>query len=362
MINPKAELFRWGPIPGRPIYTSYFMESISQSFPKVYRYKWPEHIFYFVQDKMMFLCEYPALREVGRKYFTMLLDEKQKKKVCERYETAVNRLQAVQKRVDDLHLLSDSQLLLLYQQWQGAYLNFWDHGLIPELANWGGEQELKEQLQHLPPATFIQTMEKLVAPIRLSFYQEEELSLLQLKKKEGLSSFHRALQKHVQNYFWIENSYFETKFLTEKDILHRLAELKGKVFKDKGKDIEEEIDRIKARLRQAQEEKRKVISSFKLSHLKLSPSFQRSLHRTTELLSYCIWWQDARKKQIFIANHYITEFMKEQSRRKSLPLAEVEVYWAKELEQAFAGQLLSPTEVCRRQEKHCGYNDQHHCV
>lgn len=343
MINPKADLFRWGPIPGRPIYVSYFMESIATSFPQKYPWKWPEIFFYFIKEKMTFICEYAPLRQVGKTIFLTLLEEQKLHQAEKKYQAALHRLQAIQSKVKGLQKLNDTQLLSLYQRWQAAYLAFWDHGLIPELANWGGEQELKEQLEklHLPPVSFIKALERLSAPEKLSFYQEEELSLLRLKQKEGSRDFSKALQNHTQSNFWISNSYHKTTVLREEYFLQKLRELEGK-------DIRQEIEKIASFPHQIKKGKKKMVEELNIP---------KDVQQIAKLLSHCIWWQDARKKQIFIANHFISKFLREASRRwKILPSA-LEVYWVKEMEQAMSGMFLPQTEVERRKKRFLGYYD-----
>ncbi len=335
MINPNAELFRWGPIPGRPIYISYFLESIAESFPQKYKYKykWPEIFFYFIKENMTFICEYPLLRECGKKYF--YLSDQEFKNVQKKYDAARQELHHIYPTIKNLHLLTDKQLLAIYQQWQNAYFTFWDHGLIPELANWGGEQELKEKLGelNLGTTTFITALEKLSAPEKLSFYQEEELDLLQ-----------EPLAEHTLKYFWITNSYFETTVLDTSYFQQRLLEIK---------DRKQKIEHIKNFPQNVKQEKQNIINQ-----LHLSPEIQHIAER----LSYCIWWQDARKKEIFIAGHYITTFLKEITRRYKITFKDLEVYWAKEIEQLLLGKPLSQKEIHLRQEQLMGYYNQEHCL
>ncbi len=198
MINPNHELFRWGPIPGRPIYVSYFMESIAESFPKKYKYKWPEIFFYFIKDKMTFICDYSDLRECGKKHLhRWVMNDKELELVKTKYNEVVEQLHTIYPKINNLSKLTDKQLTEVYLEWQRAYFLFWDHGLIPELANWGGEQELKEKLGelNLEPTTFIHALEKLTAPEKLSFYQEEELDLLQEPLAEHTKKIFLAYQQ-----------------------------------------------------------------------------------------------------------------------------------------------------------------------
>ena len=69
MINPKGELFVWGPIDGRPIYISYFMVAIADYFPKKFSYPWPEILGYFIRFMATgFNAVEVGFEKVGSKY------------------------------------------------------------------------------------------------------------------------------------------------------------------------------------------------------------------------------------------------------------------------------------------------------
>ena len=345
MIDPNHELFRWGPIPGKPIYVSYFMISITESFPRKYKCACPEIFFYFIQDKMTFICDYQELRDSGKKHFFFwIMDNSELKKVKKSYNLTVRRLHKIYQKLENLERFSDKDFFHLFKKWQEAYLLFWDHGLVPEVANWGGEQVLKDKLTEigLSQEQFILALEKLTAPEKLSFYQEEELAFLKVKEKENSTDekkYTTALRCHAQKYFWLGNSYYETIVLDEKQFEEKLKELNCK-------DVKGEIEKIKQIPKRAKEEKKKILREFNIGN---------DIKKIAQRLSYCIWWQDARKKQIFIANHYLTLFLKEISRRRNISLPELQLYWGKELENLLQGNFLPQKEIERRKQKFLGH-------
>ncbi len=337
MINPHHELFRWGPIPGKPIYTSFFMEAIEKAFPIHYKYHWPEIFFYFINDDMTFICDYHELREFGKKnFFSWVMDDRELEKVKKAYLQAVKNIHQTYSKIKNLEKVTGPQLRQLYLNFHKNYLLFWLHGLVPEVSNWGGEQILKEKLagMSLTSEQFIAALEKLSAPERLSFYQEEELDLLEVKYKEGTNTFKNALQKHRQKYFWLANSYYETDILNENYFQKKLKDMNVK-------NIPEEIKKIKEIPFNAKRAKRKVITELKIN---------KEIQKIAQRLSYCIWWQDTRKKQIFIANHYITIILAEMSRRKNIPLDALQRAWCTELEQFITGKKI-PLEILQQRKK-----------
>ena len=331
MINPNTELFYWGPSPGKPIYVSYFMESIANRSPKLYKWHWPEFMFYFIKGKMTFVCEDLALREVGKKYFNeFILGDNSFKLVKSRYNQALQELRKVQTKVKNLDKLNDEQFKQLYLEFHQAYLAFWDHGLVPEMANWGGEVILKEKI-NVPKEKFAYVYEKLTAPSGLSFYQEEELDLLKVKKGKI------SLKEHQRNYFWINNSYFESIVLDESYFKTRLEDI-GEV------EIDQEMARIQEMPKKSQIIKNKIIKEFNLNE---------EIKKISERLSYCIYWQDARKGDIFVANHYIWLLLQEMSKRYNLPTEHLEQYWCWELIDLLKGKKVANME--ERLKKQAGY-------
>src|SRR3989338_6496745 len=99
MINPKNELFVWGPVDGRPVYCHYFMKIMVKPLLQQYNLTWPETLFFFVRDKMTVIADDALLGEVGRKYFTAwLLDDNNFEKVKNDFRQAVNELHMVQSK------------------------------------------------------------------------------------------------------------------------------------------------------------------------------------------------------------------------------------------------------------------------
>src|SRR3989338_5307384 len=110
MINPNAELFRWGPIPGKPLYVSYFMVSIAETFAQKYRYAWPEIFFYFRGEYMTFICDYSELRESGKNHLkTWILDDKSFERVKQEYHTQLKKLHQVHAKMINPHQLSHDE-------------------------------------------------------------------------------------------------------------------------------------------------------------------------------------------------------------------------------------------------------------
>ena len=334
MINPKKELFIWGPIDGRPIYVSYFMRAIASYLPKLYLYKLPEVVFFFIKTKMTFISDFSDLIKCGRKYFNnWIMDDNNFEKVKKDYKNALGNLKELQNKITKEYLdsLSDKELENLYEEWHNLYLRFWDVGLVPELANWGGEQWLKEKLKFIRnESEFLRVLEKLSAPENLSFYQKEELELLSIKNISD-----KALEAHSNKYFWIGNSYFEQKILKKdyfKEILSKMDR----------STINKRIGEIKGLPENAKNAKEEVFTKYNLDE---------ETRKLSKRLSYSIWWQDARKEEIFIANHYVDLFLKQISNRKKIKFLDLKFYAGEELLELLKGKKVTQSVISERKKK-----------
>ena len=312
MINPNKELFRWGPIPGKPIYVSYFVTQTA-NLRKFYQYASCDLILYFNNLDMTFICDYGKLRECSKKHFiSWIMNDEEFKVLKIKYEEA-------RKKINEN--CSD------FKEFNQAYLEFWKHGLIPEFANWGGEPILKEKLEKaIPKKDFVRVMEKLSAPEYLSFYQEEELSLLRVKLGK------KSIEEHTKEYFWIRNSYYESFILNEKDFEKELNEIEN---------AENKIKEIINFPKKVKSEKKKIIEEFNLDS---------KTAKIAERLSYCIYWQDARKAKIFEVNHRIKQYLIEISKEKNIPFEDLEVYYCDEIIDLIEGKSLEKEIVESRKK------------
>lgn len=317
MIDPKKELFKWGPMDGRPIYVDYFMEAYAQIL-KYFPPGWPDIIFHIKEDRMLAVCDYQDLRNNGEQLFRKyIMNEEESKKYYQHWLTIVKDLENLMKKIDNLSLeeLDQEQLKELFQSWHKTYLDFWIYGTLPELSNWGGEQLLKNEILKHNKEHFLNIFERLSAPEDLSFFQKEEYALLQLKLIKDDSEFEEKLKEHQKKYFWIHNNYEDSQILNSNFFKERLDSLSKE-------EVEKRINLINNFSKKVQEEKENIMEEYKL------PEHLLSIGRN---LSFCIWWQDLRKKYIFMSNHYLKLFLQEFEKRYNIPLKEFCYYTSLEL-------------------------------
>ncbi len=106
MINPKKELFKWGPIDARFIYIQGFVEAFEE-FPKFIDGTWPDILGYFKDDKVVFILDYDNLRDRGKKLFKKyILDEKRLKEHYDNWFKTLKKIEEIENKVEDLSNLS----------------------------------------------------------------------------------------------------------------------------------------------------------------------------------------------------------------------------------------------------------------
>ena len=288
---------------------------------------------------MVFVCNNDELVNQGEKYFwNYIMNDREFGKVKTRYKIARQKLVETERKIKNIESLSDKEFINIYLEFHEKYISFWDHGLVPEIANWGGEHILKENLKKIPGTEFWTVYEKLSAPSGQSFYQKEELDLL-LIKKGG-----RDLKEHIKKYFWINNSYLDAIILDEKFFKKRLIEIKKS-------EVAEKIKKIKNYLSNSKKEKQAIVKKFALS---------KSTEKIANRLCYSIYWQDERKENIFVANHYIKLLLSELARRYNIPFSYLERAWCWEIPLLLKSKKIDVPEMKKRLKKQAGFMDSEH--
>ncbi len=308
-IKPEAELFKWGPIDGYPIYIDCFMNRIEENY-REFPPGWPDVIAYFRGGKVTCIVDYPRLRKNGAELFRKhILDEGELRRNYSGWKEDVDALLSMMAEVDGeaLDALSGAGLGKLFERWMEAYLQFWERGLLPELANWGGEEMLRKELLGINGEDIHILMERLTAPEDLSFFQKEELELLTIAL-EGADE--KRLKAHQKKYFWLANSYGGAKVLSVDFFREEINSLPMEK-------IRAAAERIREFPAKTKEEKEGLIKKH---------GIPPDVSYMARKLAFCIWWQDLRKKYIFMANHYIKLFAEELSRRHSIPFEELQYY------------------------------------
>jgi phosphoenolpyruvate synthase/pyruvate phosphate dikinase len=315
MINPKKKLWRWGPIDGRPVYPDAWYVGMTAN-KKMFSPGWPANYSLYKGDRYSFVCDYDLLYKNGKTIFAkFILNDKFFIKSYQRWQAVAKKFAAINSKITPANLkkLNKDQLYKTILSWYKFYANeFWGLGLLPEIANFGGEVLLEEIVKAglIPADKFVTVMEKLSAPEALSFYQNEERELIKLYLVKNQSSLTKALLKHQQKYYWLLNSYHATRVLPPSYFLKRLKKLSKSQARLK-------LGEINKFPKLAKLEKQRIIKKYNLS---------RQTLKVAQRLAFCIWWQDNRKSYIFQANHTIDVILRELAGRYKVNLEDLHYY------------------------------------
>ena len=336
MINPKSELYQWGPVKGRIQPVSYFASGTMPKYVKIYKISWPECYFIFHNNYMTWINDDAELRKSGKKnFYRWMLNRANRKKVERRYNQTVRDLFALQKQITKKYLntLTNPELLKFFVKWQNLYEEFWVHGAVPEICNWGGEKLVAEILENKigQSEKFNKYYELLSAPTQLSFYQTEEVELLKILKYKSKSKiFNQKISEHQQQYFWLLNNYYRTKILSVNYFKERLKGIKNGRAK---------IYRIINQLKATITKKRQLIRKLKISQKEKA---------VIEGLDFGICWQDRRKAVIMQVNHSLDLFLWEIAQRTTYQFNELKSLLSFEVAQIIQGKQISQSVIKQR--------------
>lgn len=263
---------------------------------------------------MLWINEFSALRASGRRVFWKFMFDKAKRaRLYKKWQGVIKSLSSLEKKIDKINLrkLTNAELLKLWQKFHKIYLQFWVDSTAPELGNYGADKLLEEKLKEAVPASELNSvLEILTAPVKLSFYQKEEIDLSKAKD----------LEKHQQKYFWIKNSYAGATQAP----LKWFEERKRALGQNIEKQMKEKIVRLKDQ---------KITMG-------ISHHLSQEIMDIADAVSDCIAWQDERKGNIFKALHYQDIMAGEVARRFKYKKDDLFNAWFWEIDQILQGKNL----------------------
>lgn len=139
-ISPKEELFKWGPIPFKLVYGVSFIDAILRQVPKYYPWPWPPGLCLFKESKMVWINEYPAIADVGLKYFKKyFLNPANYQKLWLRWQEWIANFKNKAKTLEKLDLghLSEKELIKQFKGFYQLSIDLWLIVHIPEVVNIG---------------------------------------------------------------------------------------------------------------------------------------------------------------------------------------------------------------------------------
>jgi phosphohistidine swiveling domain-containing protein len=149
----------------------------------------------------------------------------------------------------------------------------------------------------------------------------------------------KKLQEHSRKYYWMLNSYAETRYLDRVYFIGMIKEILAKKL------TKEDIDRIFL-----QNDKRLVEYKSNIEKLENELNFTEAENDIIKLIDFFAFFQDERKAFSLRANHYTDLFMKEIVRRSGLSYDLVKFLSPYEYSELLADKF--PLEKIKSRQKH----------
>ena len=312
-IDPKDEIFRWGPVPFRYFYAADYLYALTTGYSCEYMDNyWPRVVAIFRDNEFVWVHNFAQLREIGGQVFQRNVLTEKYKQHKKRWYSVLKKLHKLEKRITTKNLkqLNNSNLTALLRETNAIARDFWLPTLPAELGNYGSIELLQKELRLLINNVGVigDITRILTTPEKLSFYQEEEIAL-QLTKN---------IHQHQQKYFWLHNSYAGVEFLTDDFFQKRKEMLKPNLQKEHA----ERIKKIK-------EDKQFIIRKYNIS---------KDLQTVANRIVDAMEWQDERKKETWILQYYKQLLLNEVQKRTGASNLDIFGLW--ELTDLLAGSKL----------------------
>lgn len=296
-LDPNAELFTWGPIPGHYFYMSDFVENMYPEMVAPYSgFGFPKAVLIFKDSRMVWVNEFSPVREVGKRAFEhFILDDEAAESLYESWSEKVRTLNEKEKELDatDLSGLTDSELAATWKDFHAKLSASWPPSIVIEMANYGSDAYLIEAVRPYVKNDdeLVHAVQVLASPETLSFFQNEEIDLQETSD----------LQEHHRRHYWLKNSYAQVEVLPVEFFEKRKKELT--------RNVRAECELHIAALKKEKQE------------LKARYNLPDSVMHTAHALWRSLMWQDERKAEIFKELHYKKLFLEEAARRLKQPFS-----------------------------------------
>lgn len=311
MINLRKNIFKWGPIDGAIILLSYPMFSMFEKEKAKYGYCWPEGYAIFYDKKIIWINDMAALMDISEKFTQKYIwDDRKREKFLKEWREITDKLYQIFRKIEKIKLgkISDNQLRKIFDRFSSIYFQYWVPAGTMEFVNFALDKWLQNSLKGKisDKNEFNEAFATLSAPVDLTFYRQEEQDLIKIILLPNVQK-ERALEKHARKYFWIYNSYLESQVLSKDFFAQELEKIKKEDYQ---KVYQEIINYKKGTVLQ----KKDLIKKY---------SLDKRTQKIIKLLEKFTILQDIRKKDNFLADHYVDVLLKEIAKRKNTTIEEM---------------------------------------
>lgn len=254
-----------------------------------------------------------------------------KKQIGDKYKKFIEVGRCFEKEKDRL---TNRQMWDSYHEFMmNQYINYTRYVVMPECVDtfttYYLEDLVRKELPDVGNEQQKDIIRTLSTPPHLSFMEKERIIFLELcidiynrVKKEGLlrlnnissKAFQRKLIGLSKQYFWLGNTYANTKYLTPD---YYLQEIKKEIKRRPKREISSELRSLKSKVARLQQQQKSLLKKNKLP-------YELRLHFI--IIRFLGEWIDDRKQYMLQANHFINEYCQELARRFDLDIWLVKYY------------------------------------
>ncbi len=215
------------------------------------------------------------------------------------------------------------------------------YSLLPEGLDILSEQYYLDLLPGIKTDKALDIVRILGSLEKMSFLEQEKLDLLKLAQKhfKDIKKAHQDIEKHRQNYFWIQNSFRGAVYLNSKFFFGSLKT----IAKEKPlKEIKKEIYSLKNKKRLFKEKIKRIYKNYNIS---------KETKNFFELVRFFALLQDDRKQNIQKQVFCIDQIFNEVNERFKIPKSDLDNYLIKEVVQVLEkGKKVPKKEINRRKK------------
>lgn len=219
------------------------------------------------------------------------------------------------------------------------YKRQYGYSIISEVLDILSEQDYLNFLPGIKNDKALEIIRILSNLEELSFAEKEKFGLYKIAKKhfKNIKNASKDIEKHRDNYFWIQNNFRGAVYLNNKFFFSSLKELiKSKSLQE----IKEEIKRLSNKKRLALKEKKDIYKKYKIS--KKAKIF-------FELVRFFALFQDERKENVQKMVYSIDQIFNEINKRFNVSKSDLDYYLIKEVVELLEkGKKVPEKEINKR--------------
>jgi len=319
-FSSKSDWYQWERASTiHPIH--FVLEATALHFESYFGIKWSSDYLIYTDEILLWSVKESDIEEIGEQLIAWMNKtinfEKYRTDVEERSEKLIEINNEIGNK--NLEKLTNKELLQLYGKFKKIYVAWWTVVVLTSVLYIYMDKEIDKATEYLDLAyrNILKAMSK------KSFSQEIEKKyedLVMLATKVGLdfnnSEFKKEIERFQKNYFWMFNNYYETKVLSEEDIVNKVRDRTRKTKERKNVlDIEAEKRRIYKEC------------NINTNDIKL-----------IELNDFFAYQHDTRKKMMMQSTHYLELLLKEIGNRSGYSIKEMRYTLPHELQEILNGE------------------------